>query len=467
MTAIKLFNTLTKKKEDFVPFDKNNIRMYVCGPTVYDRAHIGNARAMVIFDTLYNLLCHVYGIEKITYVRNITDVDDKINARAKERNIDITQLTQETIAHFHEDMSFIHCNKLHENENNSKRIEPHATKHIDYMIAMCEKLINLTHAYVAQEHVLFDVSSYNRYGNLSRRSKEEMIAGARVEIAPYKKNPSDFVLWKPSKDDEPGWQSPWGRGRPGWHIECSAMANKYLGENFDIHGGGIDLQFPHHENEIAQSCCANPNSSFAKYWVHNGFLTVNGEKMSKSLGNFITIDELRKKNIKGEVIRYVLLSAHYSKPLDWSDKSLSDAQKSIDYFYNALAKVENIKIDYSTINNTKLIEILGDDLNTPNAIAYLHELAHNLNKETNEESKNILACQFLACGNLLGLIHLRKQFLPLDIENKFLEYKQARANKDWSKSDILRKELSPFITIRDSKEGSSYIIKDDFKNPIA
>ena len=310
MTTIKLHNTRTRRKEVFTPLDPDHVRIYVCGPTVYDRAHLGNARPVVVFDMLYRLLRHVHGAEHVTYVRNFTDVDDKINARAADTGRSIGDITEETIRWYLDDMGALGALEPDH--------MPRATAYIGAMIAMIADLIAKDHAYVAEGHVLFAVDSYARYGALSGRTVEDMIAGARVEVAPYKRNPMDFVLWKPSSDDLPGWDSPWGRGRPGWHIECSAMAHELLGASFDIHGGGIDLQFPHHENEIAQSCCAHPEGGFAQVWMHNEMLLVEGKKMSKSLGNFFIVRDLLDQGIPGEVIRYVFLMTHYRKPMDWT-----------------------------------------------------------------------------------------------------------------------------------------------------
>ncbi len=456
--TLQLYNTLTKNKSEFVPIDSHNVGMYVCGPTVYDRAHIGNARAMVVFDILYRTLCHEFGIENVTYVRNITDVDDKINARAQQRKIDIKELTQETTNWFHEDMETIGCIALHTNDHGSKRQEPKATDHIDQMIEMINTLIDNNHAYAAQGHVLFKTQSFSEYGKLSRRSEDQMIAGARVEIAPYKENPSDFVLWKPSSDSEPGWESPWGRGRPGWHLECSVMSTNYLGPTFDIHGGGADLQFPHHENEIAQSCCAYPNSHYAKTWVHNGFLTVEGEKMSKSLGNFITVNELTDQGIQGEVIRFVLMSTHYRKPLDWSDKNVADATKALNGFYE-LIKETNLE---PGTPDSHMVEALYDDLNTPKAIANLHAQASKLRKNPNNEE----LATFIASCQLIGLLNQdadswfnspRKEDIDEDYINSLLEKrKQARAEKDWPTADQVRDELAKLnIIVKDNPDGST------------
>jgi len=361
---MKLYNTRTKQKEEFTPIDPQNIRMYVCGPTVYDRAHIGNARAVVVFDLLYRLLQYKYGKDHVKYVRNITDVDDKINAKAKETGRSIGDITEETIRWFHEDMDALGALR--------PTVEPRATQYIPQMVQMTQGLIARGHAYEAEGHVLFDVSSDPQYGTLSRRSVEEMQAGARVEVAPYKRNPMDFVLWKPSTDDLPGWDSPWSRGRPGWHIECSAMANDLLGESFDIHGGGVDLCFPHHENECAQSRCANPDGSFANIWMHNGFLKVNGEKMSKSLGNFTNVRDLLDLGYDGQVIRFALLSSHYRQPLDWTEQRLEEMGKNLKRWFANIREISSL--GRGELDNV-FLAALEDDLNTPKAFARLHELA--------------------------------------------------------------------------------------------
>lgn len=361
MQSIHLTNTKTRKVERFEPFDPTNIGMYVCGPTVYDRAHLGNARPVVVFDVLYRLLCHFYGAEAVTYVRNFTDVDDKINARAARDGVDIRTLTNQTIDWFHQDMDALGA--LRPNH------EPRATEFITQMVEMCENLIAAGHAYAAEGHVLFSVESYSEYGQLSGRSVEDMIAGARVEVAPYKRNPMDFVLWKPSDDDLPGWDSPWGRGRPGWHIECSAMSHELLGAKFDIHGGGNDLMFPHHENEIAQSCCAHPGAGFARYWLHNEMLQVEGKKMSKSLGNFFTVRELIDQGVPGEVIRMVFMGTHYRKPMDWTQLKRDEAEQTLRKWR---AMTDGVAAAGPT---DAVVAALADDLNTAGAIAELHKLA--------------------------------------------------------------------------------------------
>ncbi|WP_300017047.1 cysteine--tRNA ligase [uncultured Roseobacter sp.] len=360
MTTLKLYNTRKRQKEAFTPLDAQNVRMYVCGPTVYDRAHLGNARPVIVFDVLFRLLRHVYGADHVTYARNFTDVEDKINARASETGRAIGDLTNETIQWYLEDMSAVGALE--------PTAMPRATQYIDQMIAMIADLIAKGHAYEAQGHVLFAVESYKEYGALSGRSVDDMIAGARVEVAPYKRNPMDFVLWKPSSEDLPGWDSPWGRGRPGWHIECSAMARDLLGERFDIHGGGIDLQFPHHENEIAQSRCAG--HGFANVWMHNEMLQVEGKKMSKSLGNFFTVRDLLDQGVPGEVIRFVMLSTHYRKPMDWTEKKREEAEKTLRKWRGLVTGIEP-----ASSPAPEVITALSDDLNVPGAMAELHRFA--------------------------------------------------------------------------------------------
>ena len=362
MTTIKLHNSMSRQKEVFAPIDPNNVRMYLCGPTVYDRAHIGNARNVIMFDVLFRLLRQVYGTDQVTYVRNFTDVDDKINARAASSGRDISDITAETTQWYLDDMGAL--------GNLWPTHMPRATEYITPMVAMIEQLIADNHAYAVDGHVLFSVSSYADYGRLSGRSLDDMIAGARVEVAPYKRDPMDFVLWKPSADDVPGWDSPWGRGRPGWHIECSAMSYELLGPSFDIHGGGNDLMFPHHENEIAQSCCAYPDAGFANVWLHNEMLQVEGKKMSKSLGNFFTVRDLLHQGYAGEVIRFVFLSTHYGKPMDWTDAKAKEAEKT-------LRKWRALVAGHSTgVLPQSILDTLGDDLNTAGAIAELHKLAN-------------------------------------------------------------------------------------------
>ncbi|MBW7849547.1 MAG: cysteine--tRNA ligase [Rhodospirillales bacterium] len=452
-----IHNTLTRAKEEFVPVDPDHVRMYVCGPTVYDRAHIGNARPVIVFDVLYRLLQRLY--PRVTYVRNITDVDDKINARAKENGEPIAALTERTTGMFHDDIA--HLNAL------PPDVEPRATAHIPQMIAMIEKLIAADCAYAADGHVLFSVPSMPDYGRLSRRSQDEMIAGARVEVAPYKKNPADFVLWKPSSDDLPGWDSPWGRGRPGWHIECSAMSRQYLGVTFDIHGGGQDLIFPHHENEIAQSTCAHGGAPFARYWVHNGYLMVEGEKMSKSLGNFITVHDLIAQ-APGEAIRLCMLSTHYHQPLDWTAEGLRQARTTMDRLYTALrnaADVEAVARDVPL----DVMAALEDDLNTPLAVAHLHELATALNKADTVLERARAKGALLASGAVLGLLQQDPEtwfkWQPagaagLDedrIAELIAQRAAARKARDFAAADRIRKELADQgVVLEDSAAGTTW-----------
>ena len=435
--TITLHDTLSGAKAAFTPHDPNHIRMYVCGPTVYARPHIGNARSAVIYDAWFRLLKSEF--PKVTYVRNITDVDDKINVAATERKISIQELTKEVTAQFHEDMDALLCER--------PTIEPRATEHISQIIEMIEALIANGHAYAADGHALFSVSSYDKYGALSRRSRDEMIAGARVEVAPYKKDPADFVLWKPAAETDDAsskFASPWGVGRPGWHIECSAMSTTHLGQNFDIHGGGADLKFPHHENEIAQSCCAAPQSGYAKYWVHNGFLTVDGEKMSKSLGNFITVYELLEKGVKGEVIRLALLSSKYNEPLNWTDKLVADAQKTLDKLYRAAGDAE------AGAPDAEVLQALRDDLNTPLAITRMLQLD---DAATIKASANLLG--FLQ-GNAESWFKGEAGEGDADIEAQIAARVEAKKNKDWATADAIRDVLkAQGIVLEDRPDGST------------
>jgi len=454
---LQLHNTLTRNKETFVPIDENDIRMYVCGPTVYDLAHIGNARPVVVFDVLYRLLREVYPNSKVTYVRNITDVDDKINAKAFETGVDIRTLTEGTAAVFHKDMAAL--NAL------GPDAEPRATDHIAEMITMIETLIEKGHAYEKDGHVLFEVNSWDEYGKLSGHNRDEIIAGARVEVAPYKRDPADFVLWKPSSGNAPGWQSPWGFGRPGWHLECSAMSRKYLGEEFDIHGGGQDLIFPHHENEIAQSRCSHGTASMAKVWMHNGYLMSEGEKMSKSLGNFYTVHDLLKE-FPGEAIRLALLKTHYRQPMDFTKDGIREAKKELDRFYSALRSVKEVEpIEFR--NYLPVQEALEDDLNSPMAIAHLHEALGALNKADGLDKVSLHKGGLLAGGKLLGLLQqdvevwfkggVDDSIDEATIDDLIAKRVAARANKDFALSDRIRDELAKKgVILEDGSGGTTW-----------
>ena len=470
---LRLYDTLTREKRTFVPLDPNNVRMYVCGPTVYDFAHIGNARPVIVFDVLFRLLRHLYGADHVTYVRNITDVDDKINDRAARDfpglrlNEAIRKVTELTEKQFHDDVDALGALR--------PTMEPRATEHIAEMRVLIEKLVAGGFAYVAEDHVLFSPEAMNaansvlpRYGALANRSLDEMIAGARVDVAPYKRDATDFVLWKPSKPGEPSWPSPSGiavPGRPGWHIECSAMAWKHLGEEFDIHGGGIDLVFPHHENELAQSCCAFHESRMATTWMHNGFLQVEGEKMSKSLGNFVTIRELLA-DWPGEVLRLNMLKTHYRSPIDWTLKGVEESKKTIDGWYEILGD------DARSLEepDPEVIEALADDLNTSNAITRMHALVAQIRSGASGFPQIELKRKLRASAMLLGLLDKdRKDYLASDphaivvdaaVVNSLIEKRTAaRARKDFKESDRIRDELAAMgIAIKDSKDGTTWEI---------
>ena len=437
MTQIRLRNSKTRSIETLTPIDPTDVRMYVCGPTVYDRAHLGNARPVVVFDVLFRLLRHVYGPDHVTYVRNFTDVEDKINARAAELGRPIGDLTEETIGWFLEDMAAIGAME--------PTHMPRATAYIGEMVTMIEDLIAKCHAYAAQGHVLFSVASYARYGALSGRSVDDMIAGARVEVAPYKRDPMDFVLWKPSDADTPGWDSPWGRGRPGWHIECSAMSHALLGDTFDIHGGGNDLMFPHHENEIAQSCCAHPEGGFARIWMHNEMLQVEGKKMSKSLGNFFTVQDLLTDGVPGEVIRFVFLSTHYAKPMDWTEKKAHEAETVLHRWHALVQGVEAGPPD------ARVVAALADDLNTAGAIAVLHGLAADGDAAALKGSARLLglldpALADWATAPDVDLGAYRAHFLALR--------ETAKASKDFAPVDAMKAALiQAGVEVRMSKDG--------------
>ena len=440
MTTITLQNSKTRKKEQFVPIDPKNVRMYLCGPTVYDRAHMGNARNVIMFDVLFRLLQHVYGSAHVTYVRNFTDVDDKINQRAAASGQSISAVTEETMAWYLEDMAAL--------GNLEPNHMPRATEYIAQMIAMIEDLIGKSHAYAADGHVLFSVQSDAEYGKLSGRSVDDMIAGARVEVAPYKRDPMDFVLWKPSSKDQPGWDSPWGWGRPGWHIECSAMSHDLLGASFDIHGGGNDLLFPHHENELAQSRCAHPDHGFANYWLHNEMLQVDGKKMSKSLGNFFTVRDLLDQGYAGEVIRFVFLSTHYGKPMDWTDAKAREAEKTLRKWREISAEA-----DSSGAVDAAVVKALSEDLNTSGAITALHALASKGDAAGLRASAGLLGLLGKDMGDWAAAVDL-----CLYEERLFSEREKAMETKDFSEVDRLKSAFQQAgLEVRISKTGVSLI----------
>jgi len=451
--SLVLYNTLTRRKEAFIPLDPTNVRMYVCGPTVYDYAHIGNARPVIVFDVLYRLLRNIYGAEHVRYVRNITDIDDRIIAAAKENGEDIRALTERTTRIFHEDVAALGALP--------PDIEPRATEYVPEMVAMTEKLIASGNAYVADGHVLFAITSMSDYGRLSRRSRDEMIAGARVEVAPYKRDPADFVLWKPSTAEQPGWESPWGRGRPGWHLECSAMSERHLGETFDIHGGGIDLIFPHHENEIAQSVCAHHGKPFVRYWLHNAFVTVESTKMAKSLGNFRTIRDVLAE-APGEAARYAMLMSHYRDPLDWTSDRLAEAKRALDRFYLALRSVEELPAASGSALPPPFAAALEDDLNTPLSFAALHDLLTEHNRATDPSERRRLKSELLASGALLGLLQQDpEQWLKgLDdserIDDLIKKRSEARRAKNFAEADRIRFQLATEgIVLEDKPDGTT------------
>ena len=451
---LQLYNTLTRKKSVFTPLDPENIRLYVCGPTVYDYAHIGNARPVIVFDVLARLLRQIFGKDHVTYVRNITDVDDKIIQAHQETGQPIAIITARTTQAFHDDMADLN--------NLPPDVEPRATEHIPEMIMLIQKLISTEHAYEKDGHVLFNVKSMPDYGKLSRRNRDQLIAGARVDVAPYKQDPADFVLWKPSSEGQPGWDSPWGNGRPGWHIECSAMSQKYLTESFDIHGGGVDLVFPHHENEIAQSLCAHGPGTFAQTWMHNGYLMVEGEKMSKSLGNFITVRDLLNDH-QGETIRLCMLMTHYRQPLNWTTAGLVQARDALDKWYGAVRSTP-----YSSTGHiqSNMADALADDLNTPLAIATLHEMAADVNRSSDPEQ----AANLVASGNLMGLLqHDPESWFKIrhgdsinglgdaEINDLIAERDQARASKNFARSDDIRNQLAESgILLEDGTGGTTW-----------
>lgn len=469
---LKLYDTLTRAKRTFAPIDPARVRMYVCGPTVYDFAHIGNARPVIVFDVLFRLLRHLYGENHVTYVRNITDVDDKINARAAERGISIREVTEETYKNFKEDVAALGCLP--------PTREPRATEHIEEMKTLIERLVKSGHAYVAEDNVLFHVASMKDYGKLSNRSLDEMIAGARVEVAPFKKDPMDFVLWKPSGPGEPAWPSPVGikkPGRPGWHIECSAMSWKHLGETFDIHGGGIDLVFPHHENEIAQSRCAFETPVMANFWMHNGFLQVEGEKMSKSLGNFVTLNELLTSDKfgghswEGSTLRLAMLRTHYRQPIDWTVRGLEEAEQTLRNWANILDQHQT-SFGSKEPPPTDFMNALADDLNTPRALGEMHKLAESARRG------DFKAAQYLhQAGNYIGVFsnalkswkdfsavsRAAGQLMPKEFQDKVKTLVDARAAarnaKNFKESDRIRDELAAMgVVLKDSKDGTTWEI---------
>jgi cysteinyl-tRNA synthetase len=451
--TINIYNTLTREKEVFEPLDAGRVTMYVCGPTVYNYAHIGNARPAVVFDLLHRLLKLHYEI--VVYARNITDVDDKINDAAAELGVPISEISTKYTDAYHQDMAAIGVGR--------PTIEPRATAHIEPMIRMIERLIDAGSAYEAEGHVLFDIEGYERYGRLSRRDTRDMVAGSRVEIAPFKKNPGDFVLWKPSEDPQPGWDSPWGWGRPGWHLECSVMAETHLGETIDIHGGGQDLIFPHHENEIAQSVCSHRGQPFARYWVHNGFVTVDKRKMSKSLGNTLVVHELLKQH-PGEVLRSLLISAHYRQPLDWSEGELERARKTLDRLYSVLRTAADrfgpFKPDERP--GEAFLEALRDDLNTPVALAEFNRVARDLAKAESAGEARRIAGELLADAELIGLLQTAPDAWfgaeSEDPENEkiealIVERNEARASRDFQKADAIRDELTAMGIVLEDGDG--------------
>ena len=429
---LNVSNTITGKKETFVPIDPKKIGMYVCGPTVYDFPHIGNARPLVVFDVLYRVLSKIFGKTNVTYVRNITDIDDKIIESSKNKKISIDQLTSKVTKSFHDDCKYLNCLK--------PNFEPKATEHIKGMINMAENLLKNNHAYEKDKHVYFSINSFKNYGKLSKKNPKELVAGARVEVSKSKNHPLDFVLWKPSATGDPGWDSPWGRGRPGWHLECSVMSEKFLGKNFDIHGGGLDLVFPHHENEIAQSCCANQVDKFANYWLHNGYVTFNKEKMSKSLGNIVTIEKMRG-TINGQVVRFALLSTHYKQPLDWNENLIKESQNTLDKWYT---QFENTKQEDL---NEDLLQPLLEDINTPGYISKLHSL-YDKSSKGDVTAKKL----FLAGCKLIGLLDedletwkkFKKKKSKIDektIKSKIKDRENARKKGDYKLADDIRKDL--------------------------
>jgi cysteinyl-tRNA synthetase len=456
MTELYLTNTQTKKKERFEPMDPDRVTMYVCGPTVYNYIHIGNGRPAVVFDTFFRVLRTLY--ENVIYARNITDIDDKIMEAAKEEGTDIGTITDRYTRAYHEDVAALGTLE--------PTIEPKATDHLPQMIAMMETLIEKGHAYASEKHVLFAVESMPEYGQLSHRNLDDMLAGARVEVASYKRHPGDFVLWKPSSDDEPGWDSPWGRGRPGWHTECVVMIESHLGSSIDIHGGGKDLVFPHHENELAQSHCAHDGAQYVRYWLHNAFINMEGEKMSKSLGNVKTVHDLRQR-YRGEVLRFAILSAHYRSELDFSKELLDQAKSSLDSLYTALRDVREVEPESVDVRNSPVFDALLDDLNTPIAISGLHQIAKDLNKAGTDEKPRLKGL-LLKSAEVMGLLQddpeqwfkatLADDAISTErVEELIAERQAAKKSKNYARADEIREELKEAgIVLEDSREGTSW-----------
>jgi cysteinyl-tRNA synthetase len=451
--TIRLYNTLTREKQVFEPLDPERVTMYVCGPTVYNYAHIGNARPAVIFDLLHRLLQQHY--PEVVYARNITDVDDKINEAAATLGVPIGDISSKYTDAYHDDMAAIGVGL--------PTIEPRATQHIEQMLSMISRLIEAGCAYPAEGHVLFDIEAFDAYGSLSRRDSREMVAGSRVEVAPFKRNPGDFVLWKPSEPPQPGWDSPWGWGRPGWHLECSVMAETHLGETIDIHGGGQDLIFPHHENEIAQSVCSHGGQPFARYWMHNGFVTVEKRKMSKSLGNTLVVHELLKQH-PGEVLRYLLLSAHYRQPLDWSEQELERARRTLDRLYGVLRTADHAYGPFAADDKPgeAFIEALADDLNTPVALAEFNRVARELARAENTEDARRAAGELLADARLIGLLESTPDEWfgaaageddADEIEALITQRNEARANRDFATADEIRDRLTAMNIVLEDADG--------------
>ena len=455
---LSLYNSLTRRKEEFVPADPERVTMYVCGPTVYNHAHIGNARPAVVFDVLARLLRRLY--PHVVYARNITDIEDKIIAAAKAQGVDISVVTEKYADIYRKDMGVLGVL--------APDLEPKATETIDEMIEMMERLIAAGHAYAAEGHVLFNVPSFADYGRLSGRDRDEMVAGARVEVAPYKKDPSDFVLWKPSDADQPGWDSPWGRGRPGWHIECSAMIEKHLGQTIDIHGGGIDLQFPHHENEVAQSSCSHGGAPLARFWLHNGFVNIESEKMSKSLGNVLLVNDLIRQ-APGEAIRLALLNGHYRQPLDWTAEGLTQAKRMLDRLYGSLRNLADVKAEPANdAAPDAFVDALLDDLNTPKALAVLFDLAKQANTASDPGTRAQLKAALIGAGRMIGILEMDPEAWFAgggaashidgeEIERLIAARNAARKAKDFAEADRIRDELAAQgIQIEDGPQGTSW-----------